>query len=130
VAWGFSNRIITWGWVPFPKRLLPASFPRRPRAERLYLVGTAQVFSVVNEEGILIGDPNSLRLPSYFSINLHFEKKFRFLHYLWAWRFGINNLTNNGNPNAVNNNVIPPLLAYGRGQHRAFSVRLRFLGKR
>jgi hypothetical protein len=41
-------------------------------------------------------------------MNLHFEKKFRFFRYLWAWRFGLNNLTNHGNPNVVNNNIDSP----------------------
>jgi len=63
-------------------------------------------------------------------VNLHFERRFSFLHYLWAWRFGVNNLTNNGNPNVVNNNIdSPTFLTFGRGQHRAFNVRLRFLGR-
>lgn len=134
VAWDSPDRFLTWGWAPFPKRLLPGIFSPLGRELNVsYLVEyrTGFPFSIVNEEGILIGEPNSRRLPSYFSVNLHFEKRFRFLHYLWAWRFGLNNLTNNGNPNAVNNNVdSPTFLAYGRGQHRAFSVRLRFLGKR
>jgi hypothetical protein len=87
-------------------------------------------FGVVNEEGVLVGRVNERRLPSYFNINLHLERKFRALNYLWAWRFGFNNLTNNGNPNFVNNNIDSPLfLTYGRGQARAFSVRLRFLGR-
>jgi hypothetical protein len=49
---------------------------------------------------------------------------------MWAWRFGFDNLTNNGNPNFVNNVFgTPQFLTYGRGQQRAFSVRLRFLGR-
>jgi len=53
------------------------------------------------------------------------------LHALWAWRFGFNNLTNNGNPNAVNNVMgSPEFLAYARGQARAFNVRLRWLGRK
>ena len=75
--------------------------------------------------------PNSRRMPDYFNINLHLERQFRALHYLWAWRFGFNNLTNNGNPNTVNNVAgTPQFLTYGRGQARAFSVRLRFLGRK
>jgi hypothetical protein len=80
---------------------------------------------------MLVGAPNSSRFPSYFNINLAFERKFRFFHYLWAWRFGFNNLTNSLNPNVVNNDVdSPTFMTYGRGQVRAFSVRLRFLGRR
>ncbi len=134
LAWDTPNRFLTWGWAPFPHRALPGFLRFAGRELTVgYLVEyrTGFPFSVVNEEGLMVGPPNTLRLPSYFNVNLHFEKKFRALHYLWAWRFGLNNLTNNGNPNAVDNNVnSPTFLAYGRGQHRAFSVRLRFLGKR
>ncbi|MCC6861896.1 MAG: TonB-dependent receptor [Bryobacterales bacterium] len=134
LSWDSPNRLITWGWAPVPKSLLPGPLRRLAREVTVsYLVEyrSGFPFSTVNEEALLVGDPNSRRLPPYFSLNLHLEKKFRFFHYLWAWRFGFNNLTNNGNPNAVNNNVdSPTFLAYGRGQQRAFTVRLRLLGKR
>ncbi|HWQ57077.1 MAG TPA: carboxypeptidase regulatory-like domain-containing protein [Bryobacteraceae bacterium] len=132
--WDTPNRLLMWGWAPVPKRILPRwlAFVVR-ETDIAYLVEhrSGFPFSVVNEEGFMEGPPNSVRLPAYFSINLHFERKFRALHYLWAWRFGFNNLTNNGNPNTVNNNIdSPTYLTYGRGQSRAFTVRLRFLGKK
>ena len=134
VAWDAPNRFLMWGWVPVPKRILPrwlAGIVRETDAGYLVEYHTGFPFTVVTEDGYLAGAPNSRRFPDYFSINLHFERRFRALHYLWAWRFGFNNLTNNGNPNTVNNNVDSPLyLAYGRGQARAFSVRLRLLGKK
>ena len=55
------------------------------------------------EEGFWWARPNSPRYPDYFNINLHLERQFRALHYLWAWRFGYNNLTGNLNPNVVDN---------------------------
>jgi len=134
LSWDTPNRFMTWGWAPIPRRAIP----HRLR----FLIGETNVaylieyrtgfpFSIVNEEGFLEGDPNGRRFPSYFSINLHFERRFRFMHYLWAGRIGFNNITNNGNPNVVNNNVDSPyFLNYGRGQVRAFAVRLRFLGKK
>lgn len=133
-SWDAPHRFLTWGWAPVDHRLVP----RRLR----FLVGETNIaylaeyrtgypFSAVSEDGYIVGRPQSWRFPSYFNINLHFERRFRLLHYLWAWRFGFNNLTNNGNSNVVNNNAdSPAFLAYGRGQPRAFSVRLRFLGKR
>jgi hypothetical protein len=132
--WDTTNRFLTWGWAPVPPRLLPKWLRFAVReTDVAYLAEyhTGFPFSVVNEEGWMVGRPSSYRYPAYFNINLHFERKFRALHYLWAWRFGFNNLTNNGNPNVVNNNVdSPTYLAYGRGQARAFSVRLRLLGKK
>jgi hypothetical protein len=132
--WDAPNRFITWGWAPLPKRLLPGRLGFIVHETSVtYLVEyhTGFPFNVLNEEGVLVGPPNSTRFPAYINLNLHFERKFRFLHYLWAWRFGFNNITNSGNPNVVNNNInSPAFLTYGRGQQRAFAVRLRFLGKR
>ena len=133
-SWDTPNRFMTWGWAPLPKRALPYFFQKAiGETDVVYLVEyrTGFPFSVVNEDGYLVGAPNARRFPNYFDLNLALERKFRFLHYLWAWRFGFNNLTNNGNPNVVNNNIDSPMfLTYGRGQLRAFAVRLRFLGKK
>ena len=123
-----------WGWVPLPNRFLPERLQfltRHTSAAYLVEYRTGFPFQVVDEEGMMVGRPNSERLPNYFNINLHLEREFRALHYLWAWRFGFNNLTNNGNPNVVNNIIgTPQFLTYGRGQSRAFSVRLRLLGRK
>jgi hypothetical protein len=133
LAWDAPNRIHMWGWVPIPRqthnRLLDF-LTRNLTAAYMVEYRSGFPFSVVDQEGFLIGQPNARRYPDYFSINLHLERQFRAIHYLWAWRFGFDNLTNNGNPNFVNNVFgTPQFLTYGRGQQRAFSVRLRFLGR-
>ncbi len=134
MAWDTPHRFLTWGWAPVPHRHGPKML--RPLFNELSLAYLVEArsgfpFSVVNEEGFMVGKPNRLRFPYYFNVNLHFEKKFRFFNYLWAWRFGLNNLTNHGNPNVVNNNIDSPFfLAYERGQRRAWNVRLRFLGRK
>ena len=134
LPWDTPNRFLSWGWAPIPKSILPralAFVTRETDVAYLLEYRTGFPFGVVNEDGFLVGRPDGWRLPSYFNVNISFERKFRFFHYLWAWRLGLNNLTNNGNPNVVDNNVDSPrFLAYGRGQHRAFNVRLRFLGRR
>jgi hypothetical protein len=132
--WDAPHRFHMWGWLPLPNERLPRFLrfvTRNTTAAYLVEYRTGFPFNVQNEEGFLFGPPGSRRLPAYFNINLHLERKFRALHYLWAWRFGFNNLTNNGNPNTVNNVIgSPEFLTYGRGQARAFSVRLRLLGRK
>jgi hypothetical protein len=132
--WDTPNRLHMWGWAPLPNRQLPHALrflTNNTTAAYLLEYRTGFPFSVVDEDGFLVGQPNSSRLPGYFDINLHLERRFRALHYLWAWRFGINNLTNNGNPNYVNNVIgTPVFLTYERGQARAFAVRLRLLGRK
>src|SRR5204863_1585209 len=118
--WDTPNRFLTWGWAPFPQAAVPRvlSFLTR-QTDVAYLMEyrTGFPFGVVNDEAFLVGRPDARRLPSYFNVNLHFERKFHALNYLWAWRFGLNNLTNSGNPNVVDNNInSPSFLAYGRGQ--------------
>jgi Carboxypeptidase regulatory-like domain len=132
--WDTPNRFHTWGWAPLPNRVLPRALrflTRNTTAQYLVEYRTGFPFSIVDEDGFLVGPPNSVRFPNYFNINLHLERQFRALHYLWAWRFGYNNLTNGLNPNVVENvQGTPQFLTYGRGQARAFSVRLRLLGRK
>lgn len=132
--WDTPHRLVAWGWAPVPAGYGPGLLRRMLRelsAAWMVEARSGFPFSVVNEEGFRVGQPNERRLPSHFNLNLHFEKKFRLLRCLWGWRFGLNNLTNHGNPNVVNNNIDSPLfLQYERGQRRAFNVRLRFLGRR
>jgi hypothetical protein len=132
LPWDAPDRFHMWGWAPIPQwHGRWALFTRNTTAAYLVEYRTGFPFSVVDENGFLRGSPTAMRLPDYFSINLHFERKFQAAHYLWAWRCGFDNLTNNGNPNFVNNVYgTPQFLTYGRGQMRAFSVRLRMLGRK
>ncbi len=132
--WDTPTRIHMWGWVPLPKTSLPKRLQfiaRNTTAAYLVEYRTGFPFSVVNQQDFLVGSPGSMRYPAYFSVNLHFERQFRAAHYLWAWRVGFDNLTNNGNPNYVNNVIGTPLyLTYQRGQARAATMRLRLLGRK
>lgn len=134
MLWDTPNRFHMWGWAPVPPGILPKKLQFASRnLTAVYLVEyrTGFPYSVVDQQGFLVGEPNTDRLPNYFSLNLHLEKQFHVMRYLWAWRFGFDNLTNNGNPVAVNNVIgTPDFRTYGRGQNRAFSVRLRLLGKK
>ena len=134
LAWDAPNRFHMWGWLPVPSRQFPGLFrflTRNTTAAYLVEYRTGFPYSVVDQNGFQIGPPGSVRYPGYFNVNLQFERKFMALHYMWAWRFGYNNLTNNGNPVAVNNVVgTPQFQTYGRGQPRAFTVRLRMLGRK
>jgi hypothetical protein len=132
--WDAPNRFHTWGWVPVPSARFPPFLhflTKNTTAAYLVEYRTGFPYSVVDQDGFQVGPPGSVRYPDYFNINLHFERKFMALHYLWAWRFGFNNLTNNGNYITVNNVIgTPDFQTYGRGQVRAFSVRLRMLGRK
>jgi hypothetical protein len=134
LSWDAPNRVHMWGWLPLPNASLPDFLKFTTRHTMLqYMVEyrTGFPFNVVDENGFLYGPPEAGRLPGYFNLNLHLERQFHALHYLWAWRVGVNNLTNSGNPNYVNNVIgTPAFLTYGRGSPRAFTMRLRMLGRK
>jgi hypothetical protein len=123
-----------WGWAPLPNASLPKRLQfvtHNTTAAYLVEYRTGFPFGLVDQQGFMAGPPGGMRLPGYFNVNLHFERQFHALHYQWAWRVGADNLTNNGNPNFVNNVTgTPVFLTYGRGQARAFTMRLRMLGKK
>ncbi len=121
--WDTPNRFITWGLLPIPHF-------RKWTVAYFLEWRTGYPYSVVNQEVRLVGVPNSYRFPDYFSLNLQFERRFRLLHYEWAFRIGFNNITGHDNPTAVNNNIDSPNYGQFSGSAgAAFVGRIRFLGK-
>jgi outer membrane receptor protein involved in Fe transport len=122
LPWDAPNRLISWGWLPLFKGFdLSYALDWRDGFP----------FNVVNRDQQLVGPPNSIRFPDYFSLNLHAERRFRLIGYHWAVRGGFNNLTNRTNPSSVDNNIDSGgFLNYGNFQKRAFVGRIRFLGRK
>jgi hypothetical protein len=124
-GWDTPNRFIAWGLLP-----IPVPHIRKWTAAYFLEWRTGFPYSVVNQELRIVGAPNSYRFPDYFSLNLQFERRFRLLHYEWAFRIGFNNITGHENPTAVNNNIDSPNYGQFLGSAgAAFVGRIRFLGK-
>ena len=88
-------------------------------------------FSAVDSQYRLQGVPNGYRYPAYFSVNAAAEKRFRFRGNEWAFRLSAINLTGHHNYNAVINNVdAPDFLNFAGGQRRAFTARIRLVGRK
>jgi hypothetical protein len=122
LPWDTPNRFITWGWLPLIKKF-DFSYSLEWR--------DGYPFSLVNQEQRLVGAPNARRFPAYFSLNTHVERRFRLLGLQLALRAGFNNVTGRRNPTEVNNNVdSPQFLTFGGTQHRVFTGRIRFLGRK
>jgi hypothetical protein len=134
LAWDSPNRVRLWGWAPLPDHFLPRKLrflTRNTTAALLAQYRTGFPFNVVDQAGFLVGSPLSTRYPNYFTANVALERRFRAMHYLWAWRCGLDNLTDSRNPNAVENTMgTPEFLTFYRGPGRAVNVRLRFLGRK
>ena len=123
VAWDVPNRIVSWGWTPTHiwGVLFSAFFEYR----------TGYPYSAVNLEQQLVGAPNSLRFPAYINVNFGLEKKFAFRGYLWAVRGMVVNPTDRLNPGSVVNNVDAPNFGtFVGGQGRAFTARVRLVGRK
>lgn len=127
LPWDAPNRFISWGWMPL------AWLPHMQKFDLAYSTEyhTGFPFTVVNQFQQIVGPPDSLRFPSYFTLNLHLERRFHLHGYEWALRAGFNNLTGHSNPTAVNNNIdAPDFLTFAGLQHRSFTGRIRFLGRK
>jgi TonB dependent receptor-like, beta-barrel len=121
-AWDTPNRLLSYGLLPLVK-----GFDLAYSTE----VHTGVPFNVVTAQQQLIGPPGSLRFPTWFTLNTHVEKRFHALGYYWAIRGGFNNVTGRKNWIFVNNDHdSPDFLTYSVYNGRAFTARIRFLGRK
>jgi hypothetical protein len=120
--WDTPNRFLSYGLLPLVK-----GFDLAYSTE----VHTGVPFNVVNEQQQLQEPPGSRRFPTWFTLNTHVEKRFRALGYYWAIRGGFNNVTGRKNWINVNNDLnSPDFLTYSVYNGRAFTGRIRFLGRK
>jgi hypothetical protein len=88
-------------------------------------------FAVISPQQQLVTPPGTYRFPPYFTLNLHLEKRFHAIGFYWAIRGGFDNITNHQNPYSVNNTFgSPQFLTFSGFDRRAFTARIRFLGRK
>jgi hypothetical protein len=120
--WDTPNRFLSYGLLPLVK-----GFDLAYSTE----VRTGFPFYVVNDQQQLVEPPGSRRFPTWFTLNTHIEKRFHALGYHWAIRGGFNNVTGRKNWINVNNDLnSPDFLTYSVYSGRAFTGRIRFLGRK
>jgi Carboxypeptidase regulatory-like domain len=123
VLWDAPNRLVSWGWAPTHIWGIQLSY--------FFEYRTGYPFSVVNLEQQLVGPPNSSRFPAYASLNIGLEKKFAFRGYIWGVRVEAVNILNRQNPDTVVNNIDAPNFGtFAGGQGLAFTLRVRFIGRK
>jgi hypothetical protein len=127
--WDTPNRFLSWGYFPLFKmpivRQLEVAYSLEAR--------TGFPFDLFNDQQELLGQPGAQRFPEYFSFNLQLEKRFHLLGYYLAIRGGFDNITGRCNPYVVNSVIDPithPLPTFSACQGRAFTSRIRLLGKK
>jgi len=122
--WDAPNRFLSWGFLPFLK-----GFDLAYSME----VRDGFPFNAVTDQQQLppLETPDDRRFPTYFTLNLHLEKRFHLFHALWAIRGGFDNITGRLNPLFVNNDInSPQFLTFSGAPGRAFTTRIRFLGRK
>ena len=120
--WDTPNRFLSYGLLPLVK-----GFDLAYSSE----IRTGFPFNVVNDQQQVVEVPGSRRFPTWFTLNTHIEKRFHALGYYWAIRGGFNNVTARKNWIDVNNDInSPDFLTYSVYNGRAFTGRIRFLGRK
>ena len=119
------DRLITWGQFQLPWKIT---------ASPVLDVHTGFPYSAVDVLQNYVGQPNSLRLPTFMSFDLKLSKDFRIPFLPWVRNHtirgavGIYNVTNHLNPRDVYNNVTSPYFGHFAGpQHRTFEPFMDFV---
>lgn len=120
--WDAPNRFISWGMFPLIKGF-DAGYSLEARS--------GFPFTVINAQQQLVQPPGVYRFPRYFTLNFHLEKRFHALGFYWALRGGFDNITDHQNPYTVNNVLgSTQFLKFSNFDQRAFTARIRFLGRK
>ncbi len=122
MPWDAPNRLLAWAYLPLPWKNWAIS--------ALADMRTGFPFSVRDQSGLVVGMVDSYRYPLNFDFNLAIERMLTFHGYRFALRGGMDNVTNQRNPTAVNNVTgVPQFLQFLGDEGRHFVVRIRFFGR-
>ena len=122
VPWDSPNRFLSWAYLPTPFKNWALAY--------LWEWHTGFPYSVQTQYGAVVGQVNDYRLPNFFELNVHLERRFVFRKQRWALRGGVNNITGNPNPTEAYNVLGSPVFGHFYGaQGRTFNVRVRWLGR-
>ena len=127
MPWSAPNRVMGWAYLPFPQGLPRLIQPKKWALAILADARSGFPFSVQNQTGVVVGSADSHRYPLNFDLNVALERVVTLHGYRFALRGGIDNLTNQSNPTAVENTIGAPQYLHFLGQEgRHYVVRIRF----
>jgi len=122
MPWDAPNRLLAWAYLPLPRKNWAISILADMR--------TGFPFSVRDQTGLVAGAVDSYRYPQNFDLNIAIERMVTIRGYRFALRAGIDNITNQANPTAVNNVTgAPQFLQFLGAEGRHSVVRIRFFGR-
>lgn len=119
--WDVPNRALAWAYLPLPWKNWAFAVLADARS--------GFPFSIQDDTGRIIGAVDSHRYPMNFDLNVSLERMVTLRGYRFALRGGMNNVTGQRNPTAVNNVVgAPQFMQFFGLEGRHFVVRIRFFG--
>ena len=122
MPWDSPNRLLARAYLPLPWKNWSLAVLADARS--------GFPFSVQQANGVIGGAVDSYRYPFNFDLNLAIERMVTLRGYRFALRGGVDNLTSQKNPTAVNNVIgSPQYLQFLGSEGRHFIVRIRFFGR-
>jgi len=125
LPWDVPNRVISWGWLPVPLKML------KKRWDFVYALDalTGFPYTAVNAAQQVVGAEGGQRFPEFVNFSPGLEWKFHFRGQYWGLRGVMENATDSGNFLVVNNVVDSPEFgSFSEAQGRAFTARIRLIG--
>ena len=122
MPWDAPNRFLGWTYLGLPWK-------------NWSIAGLADLrsgypFSIRDQTGLVSGAVDSHRYPMNLDLNIALERMITLAGYRFALRGGMDNITNQANPTAVNNVIgAPQFLQFLGDEGRHFVVRVRFFGR-
>ena len=126
LPWDVPNRLISWGWLPFPLPKLKKSW------DLVYALDWHSGFpyTSVNANHEVVGPPGSRTFPDYVSFSPGVEWKFHLRGAYFGLRGVMENATDSKNPLVVNNVVDSPRYGtFSQYLGRALTARIRLIGR-
>jgi hypothetical protein len=120
--WDAPNRALAWAYLPLPWKNWAIAVLADAR--------NGFPFSIQDDTGRVLGTIDAHRYPLNFDLNVSIERILTLRGYRFALRGGMNNVTNQRNPTAVDNvSGSPHFLQFYGLEGRHFVVRIRFFGR-
>jgi hypothetical protein len=127
LGWDTPNRVLSWGWLPFPVQRM------RKKWDVVYTVDwrTGFPYTPVDDNAQVAGAAGSQRFPDYLSVSPGLEWRFHFRRYYFGLRGVMENMTGSRDPLVVNNVVDSPQYgSFSEYMGRAFTARIRLISQK
>ncbi len=127
LGWDTPNRVLSWGWLPFPMPKMKKSW------DFVYTVNwrTGFPYTPVDDNSQVAGAAGSQRFPDYLSVSPGLEWRFHFRRYYFGLRGVMENMTDSRDPLVVNNVVDSPQYgSFSEYLGRVFTARIRLISQK